>query len=409
MQVVKNIGYLFIVNFANYVIPLVLVPYAISTIGVDGFGKFSIALAIFSYGVLITEFGMNLTVTKILCQSASEDNDDIISAVVTIKIFIYAAVTTVLITGCLIFKSDDLYLYLSLSLYLFGFTFSPLWYFQYKENMKVVTLYNVIPKLIVLPLIFVFVKSKDDLFLYGFIWSFSFFLSGIIGLVILFQNFQFKLPRIEVVKRVIYESLPIFFSQVSVKIYSTSNVLVAGLMIGDVAAGIFAAVEKLIRGGVSLLSPIHSVLYPRLNIKLKENTNEYCYLVKMLVTIQFFLTAGVYIAVNILNDHILLLFFGEVIDFTSVNFSIVYLLLIIIPMSNVFGTLILLPNGENKGFFKVLSISAALHLVLLPVVTYFWKLKGVFLIYTFTESLVLLLLVLLVKEKKILTNMFVKC
>lgn len=401
-KMIRNVGYLFLVNFFNYMLPLLLVPYAISTIGIHGFGQFSIALAIVSYGLILTDFGLNLTATKILCQSKESEINTIVSSVICIKLALYLITTTLLLVGCVLLSSESLGIYLSLSLYLFGFTFSPLWYFQFKEHMKVVTIYNLAPKVLIMPLIFIFVKNEKDLFLYALIWSMSFFVSGVIGLVLLVKEVRVKLPKYSDIVYITTESLPIFYSQVCVKFYSSSNVLVAGFFLGDAAAGVFSAVEKLIRGGVSLLGPIHAVFFPRLNIVLKEDCSKYNKMINQLLIFQTTLTVLIYALVVVLNKWILKVFFGDVSVFSEVNFIIVYLLLIIIPLSNVLGTLVLLPKNKNKDFFKALSSSAIIHIICLPVATYYLGLPGVFNMYVITELLVLIMLVYIIFRKKLL-------
>ena len=79
---------LFIVKGSVYLFPLVALPILTKTLGVQGFGLLSVYLAIQQYGILIVEFGYNLTGTRDVSSSKNRaEADDIFSAIVFSRLF----------------------------------------------------------------------------------------------------------------------------------------------------------------------------------------------------------------------------------------------------------------------------------------------------------------------------------
>ncbi|EJD6330499.1 oligosaccharide flippase family protein, partial [Proteus mirabilis] len=56
-KIITNILSMFSIQGVNYLIPLIMIPYLVRTLGMDGFGKYSIIIAIIQYLVIITDYG----------------------------------------------------------------------------------------------------------------------------------------------------------------------------------------------------------------------------------------------------------------------------------------------------------------------------------------------------------------
>ena len=57
MGLKKNFIYLFVLQNANYIIPLILLPFLTQTLGAANYGKLAFAQAFIAYFVLFTDFG----------------------------------------------------------------------------------------------------------------------------------------------------------------------------------------------------------------------------------------------------------------------------------------------------------------------------------------------------------------
>ena len=137
---------LIILQIINYVLPLLLIPYLIRVLGIDGFGIYSFILAIIMYGVRMSDYGFELSGTYHI--SRHRDNQDkkneIFSSILMIKLAI--ALIYIFFLTVAIFWIDKLYihkelLFLSYGL-IVGYLLFPIWFFQGMEKMRYIMLLN---------------------------------------------------------------------------------------------------------------------------------------------------------------------------------------------------------------------------------------------------------------------------
>jgi polysaccharide transporter, PST family len=59
-----NIASLFVLHGANYVLPLITVPYLVRVLGPENFGRIAFVQAFIQYFVVLTDYGFNLSATR---------------------------------------------------------------------------------------------------------------------------------------------------------------------------------------------------------------------------------------------------------------------------------------------------------------------------------------------------------
>ncbi|WP_181313479.1 oligosaccharide flippase family protein [Photobacterium damselae] len=383
----KNIFYLSLVNISNYIIPLFLIPYAIHALGFDYYGRFSFALAIISYFVLLVDFGIGLIGTKEICENPHERNK-ITYTILFVKLILFCISCVILIFIVLFFKLD-IKLYSLFIFYLFGVGFTTSWYFQAIENMKILTISTLIPKLIFLPMIFIFVKDKYDIYIYTFLWVIPFFISTLICILYIMYKESFHACNSSDVKLILEKSYPMFVSLISIRLYTVTNTVIIGLLINDTAVGVFSSFERLIRAIISITSPINSVLYPRIN-KIKSNLILYRKYIRLLTVCQTFIFMFIVVFIFILYDHIIPFILSNDVLLYKKEFYIFAIALIVVPFSNILGTLILIPMNLIKEHQRVILLSSICHVIYIYPFVYFFGLSGGIIAYILTESIVLI-------------------
>ena len=254
----------------NYLLPLLLIPYLIQSLGMEGFGIYSFIFAIATYGVKFSDYGFDLSATYHISvhKEHPEKVNEIFSSVLFIKLSL--AMLFLLLLTISIFNFEKLYqyremLFLSYGM-LIGNIFLPLWYFQGIEKMRFIMYLNGLLKLSLFVLILLFIKEPNDLPLLMLLHSIASITIGLLGVYLAMKHFNVHLVPISKEKILFYlkDGWYIFTSKIAVEFYSTSCTIIAGLFVSPLVLGYYALSVKIMAAIGNLFDPITRVAYPYL-------------------------------------------------------------------------------------------------------------------------------------------------
>ena len=69
----RNCSWLYLLQVASYIFPLLVVPYLIRVIGIEKYGMIAVAQSAMQYMVVITDYGFNLTATRRIATLQGDD------------------------------------------------------------------------------------------------------------------------------------------------------------------------------------------------------------------------------------------------------------------------------------------------------------------------------------------------
>lgn len=266
--ILNNFFSLTTLKVLTYILPLITFPYLIRVLGVEKFGLIMFAQATMYYFEIVVDFGFNLSATREVALNAEKTNklNEIISAVFSIKFVLLIISFLILFIVLSIFDrfTDDYLIYYYSFLKVIAFAFFPVWFFQGIEKMKYVTWINIVSKAIYTILIFVFIQAESDYLLVPLINGFGFFIGSLLALYYVFKRFNqsFVFNKFTIIKQSFINSSMFFLSRVSVSLYTSSNILMLGLVASNVIVGYYAIAEKLYMVLRNLYQPIVQVIYP---------------------------------------------------------------------------------------------------------------------------------------------------
>lgn len=351
------------------VFPLISFPYISRILGVENVGKYNFANSIISYFLLISGLGI---VTYAVREGAklrenSKEFKHFADEMFTINMISTVVAYVLLFVLMLIVPKfhDYTALLIILSLQLVFKAIGIEWIYSIYEDYAYITIRSIAFQVISLLMLFIFVKTKDDLLMYAGVTVFANAGSNILNYIHSRKyckvGFTTKIDR----KKHLKPIFVLFAMSVTVTLYASSGTTILGFLSGDYAVGIFAVSSKVYTVVKTILSSVLVVSIPRLAAIYGKKDFEQFKLVssdiyRMLITFVF----PAIIGVILLREPVVLLISDE--SFLEATSSLFWLsiALVFCMFAYFWGQAILVPANQENTVLKATILSAVLNIVI---------------------------------------------
>lgn len=369
-RLIANIFSLLVLQGANYILPLLTVPYLVRVLGPEYFGLLAFSTATIAYFTLIADYGFNLSATRMISiyRNHPEKINQIFSSVMTIKISLMVFglfVLTVLVINISKFNQHWELYFITFGMVL-GQVLFPMWLFQGMERMKFISYLNVCSKLFFTVCIFIFVQEKVDYLLVPLFTSLGYIMAGLCSLFLAKREFniKFSIQSLDVIKEQLYDGWHIFFSNIAISLYTVSITFVLGLMTTSTVVGYYAAADKISQAVRGLYTPISQAMYPFVSRKIYNNKMLGLIFIRkiaiVLSLVMFFVSIFIFFGAEDIV-HVLL---GDKYSESVFFLKILSMLPFLISVSNIFGIQVMLNFGKKIAFSRILGVAAFLGISL---------------------------------------------
>jgi O-antigen/teichoic acid export membrane protein len=236
----------------NLVTPLLVVPYIVSICGEENFGKTAVGMAIAFFLIVFVDFGSDIIGVREV--SVNRDNPEVLNKIFTTTYVVKALIliAVLLITSLLFiyfpyFKNEKTMFFLGLSV-LIGQFINPTWFLQGIENVKWITILNVISKSIYLGGVFLTVKEESDYVFVNLWWGIGMIIANLFVFALIMKKHQFTfhaLNKNEVHKH-IRNDFSMFSSQIFLSLQLYAPVVLISYFGNNLMAGQYRIVEQII-------------------------------------------------------------------------------------------------------------------------------------------------------------------
>ncbi|MBT8392341.1 MAG: flippase, partial [Ignavibacteria bacterium] len=404
---VSNFTSLSVLQAANYLFPLIILPYVVRVLGPGKYGLINFAVAFIAYFNLISEYGFNLSGTKAisLVRDSKKELSRTFSVILFIKIVlsVFSFVILLVIVYSIPFFNNNWEIYLLSFGMVIGWILFPGWFYQGIEKMKYITIIQVIVRSIITVLIFILIKQESDYLLLVILHSIAQILIGIAGLIVVRVKFHVKfcIPAFIDVKNQFKSGWNIFQSMIAINFYTTSNTFILGLFASETVVGYYAAADKIRIAFQGILSVLSQSVFPYVNNLYQESYQKFKSFIRLLLKIEtsigFILSLVMFIFSYQIADFLL----GEKFIVSGEILRIISVIPLIVSISNVFGIQTILSMGYDKVFNKIISSAAIIHLILLLVLVPKYFAVGTAYAVVLTEFIVLLFTFFFVYKRKL--------
>lgn len=390
-KVLKNSGWMFLMQAANYIFPLITVPYLVKTLGPEKYGVIAIAQALMQYIIVISDYGFSVTATR---DVAIFHNDSKLIKELYNDVFICKLCIMLLcfIIMCIIgffwpLAVKDKILYVVAFLIVVGNVLFPLWFFQAIQEMKYITYINLVSRLISVILTFVLIKQSSDYILAIAIPGICGMISGILALILIYFKFELRIyrwPNEQKIKLLLRDGKEIFISNAFGHVYAQGGTIITGLIAGNIAAGYFSLGQKVSGILVNIAQPISQAIYPYLCQIFSQSKEEFLKLKGKIMGFGIILSGIIAIGQFCASEYITYILLGriepEVLGIMKI-FSLV-------TMGNIINTLLYPILSTMKKYVAIqktfVSIATLFILISVPV-AYFYGSYGMAIVMVLIE------------------------
>lgn len=375
-RLVSNFISLMVLQGANYILPLMTLPYLVRVLGAEYFGLLAFATAMVTYFNLITEFGFNISATKEIAinRDNKEKLNEIFSSVMTIKILLF--IFSFIIFSFIIllfdkFNDNILVYYLTFGL-IGGQVLFPVWFFQGMENMKYITYLNILSKAFFTVCIFIFVHVQQDYWIVPLLTSLGYIFSGVISIYIVINKFHinYKFPSLQSLKVYTKESSYFFISNIAGSLYTTSITVILGFFSNNTIVGYYSAADKIIQAFKGLINPFTQTIYPYISKKVSVSKEDGLKLIRKIALYVVIIMGLISLCIFTFSKELVYIILGNNYKESIEILQLLAPLPFLVALGNIFGLQTMIPFGHQKAFSSIIVFgglfSLCISFILVP-------------------------------------------
>ena len=366
MSTKKNAAYNVAYRMFSVLLPLVTAPYLSRTVGTDGVGLYSKAWSISYIFCLIGMLGLNDYGVRSIAQSrdSREELDRTFSGIWQMQLMV-AGVTLLAWLGYVFgFAGEEKTIALHLTMMSVSCLCSFDWCLMGLDLFKPIALRNTFVKTAAAVCVFLFVKSKNDLWIYAFVWSLATLLGNLSCAVTMKGRVSYRRVSMQESLKHLRPCAVLFISVMAVNIYRTMDKVMVSMIAGVSENGLYENAEKIIYCLSGFISAIGTVMMPKVSAMQKRGeTERIARHIDRSMDLVICMVSAMAFGVAAVADRFAPLFYGEDFRYSGTLMVPLAFTLIMIGFANVIRTQVVLPQKRDHIFVRSVCCGAVVNLI----------------------------------------------
>jgi PST family polysaccharide transporter len=361
-RILINTSSLFSIQVISYLLPLITAPYLNRVLGLENIGVLSFTAAFIGYFTILTEFGFNITGIRLISINAESPKliSEIFCSITIIKSILFLLSLLILCFFTFHIKMFNDYnqiYFLSFGVILSNILISN-WFYQGVQEMRFLTLYTLISKLIYTISIFIIINDRDDFYLVPLLNFITTLVVGIFSMIYIVRKYHinFFLPKFSTLKKYFLESYHVFISNIFISIYTISTTFILGLLTNYKEVGIYSSADKIVQIFKSLTTPISESIYPEVAKRFKKDLRFGLNFVLSASKVIIIFSFTISFLSFIFADKIIMMIFGSEFIDSIYLLKIMSFIPFCVSLSNLLGIQIMLNLNLKKEFTLIIFL-----------------------------------------------------
>lgn len=359
------------------IIPLITTPYLSRVLGAEKIGAYSYTYSIAYYFAMFILLGLNNYGNRSI--AAIKDDKMRLSktfySIYSMQL-ICAVCTILLYVLYTLFFSNDIMTWIML-IYVISASFDINWFFFGLEEFKLTVIRNTVVKLLTTVSIFIFVKSSDDIEIYGIIMVTGLLLSQLIMWPFVSRYVGYVRPSLKEVKQHIKPNLILFIPVIAVSLYKMMDKIMLGLLSDMVQVGYYENTEKIVQVPMVLVNSLGTVMLPKTtNLLAKNEENTARKYLEYSIVFAMILASSLCFGIMAVASLFVPWFYGIGYEQCITLFQILMPSCIFLAFANVIRTQFLIPRKKDIVYIKSVFLGAIVNFVVNSILIPHYKSLG---------------------------------
>jgi PST family polysaccharide transporter len=403
-HLLANLGSLYGLQVARYLIPLITIPFLARVLGADGWGEVAFLTAYGQFFIILIDFGFHISGTREIARldARSEHRAEVVAGVWAAKLLLVllAAVCAALARQLSAKLAIDDWLYWSAVAAAVIEALDPLWYFQGRQKLAAYVAVNLAARFGGLLLMFAVIREPGDAWLYFLFRGASWGLVVAIGIAMMYRHLPPVMPTIGRARQAFAMGWSIFQVHAAGAALDTAIPFALGFVAPASVVGYLVGADRIARAFYWLLDPIRQAMFPRISALVQSSLKRAAQAVRRILL----LFAGVSIvsglAILLLAPFLVRLLLGGGYDAAVPTLRLLSIFPLLVALNNVIGVQWMLPLGLERPFAAINITAGSLRLILCLCLAPFFAQNGAAVAILAAESTTLVLQMLYLRRRR---------
>ena len=363
-----NFIYNIVYHIFAIILPLITAPYIARVLGAANVGIFSKTQAWAHYFLLFAMLGVNNYGNRAIARVRDDREKRSITfwEIYSFQCFMAVICIALYLCFCAFFVSENQLVCFMQGFYVMAGFFDINWCCFGMEKFKLTTIRSSLVKIISAICVFVFVKSRSDLWLYTLIIALGHLLSALAIWPFVLKHVDMIRPTIQGIKKHIKPNLLLFWPVIAVSIYNIMDRIMLGWMSVDEEVGFYAYAERIVTIPTSLILALDNVVMPRMsNLFAKEGKSEHIqYLMDNVMMFAMLMAGAMAFGMAGVSDVFAPWFYGDAFERCGYFILLLSPVIIFKGWAGALRTQYIIPTGRDKIYVLSLTTGAIVNVIL---------------------------------------------
>lgn len=365
----RNLFYLYLVQGANYLFPLLTLPYLSRVLGPEGFGVLAVGQSLALYLQLLVDYGFTLSGTREVAKHRQDPEvlarafSGVLGAKLLLLVPTFLLALLALHLPVLQGRKEVV---LSAFFWAAAWGLSPVWFFQGLERMREVAFLEVLTRSLATLGVFLLVRHPGQAYLPLALNGVGALVASAMGMLWVARVVPFQRPSFVGALSSLRMGKSLFFFRMAVSLYTAANPLILSFFAPPAQVGLYAGAERLTKALLGMMEPFNRVFFPRFSHLVQKEPERAYPLASGVSLAMLGLGVACALGVFLLAPWVVPLLLGPGYEGAVPLMRVLSLVLPLIALSFALGSQWMLAWGMDRAFNGVILSAGFLNLLLAP-------------------------------------------